>query len=55
MEIAELRRRLLLAHDKNESLEIDLEAERVKVEISEEAKNKAMEARNIITSALNVA
>ncbi|MFS7920834.1 hypothetical protein Hanom_Chr03g00229431 [Helianthus anomalus] len=55
VEIAELKRRLFKAHDKNELLEIDLEAERVKAETAEEAKKKAMEARDIHTSALNVA
>ncbi|MFS8003161.1 hypothetical protein Hanom_Chr13g01210651 [Helianthus anomalus] len=48
-------RRLFEAHDKNESLEIDLEADRVKAETAEEAKKKAEEARDINTSALNVA
>ncbi|KAJ0932570.1 hypothetical protein HanPSC8_Chr04g0175161 [Helianthus annuus] len=55
VEIAELKRRLLESHDKNELLEIDLEAERVKAETAEEAKKKAEEARDISTSALNVA
>ncbi|KAJ0779818.1 hypothetical protein HanPI659440_Chr06g0230721 [Helianthus annuus] len=55
VKIAELKRRLFEAQDKNESLEIDLEAERVKAETAEEAKKKAMEARDISTSALNVA
>ncbi|MFS7935461.1 hypothetical protein Hanom_Chr05g00403731 [Helianthus anomalus] len=55
VEIAELKRRLFEAHDKNESLEIDLEAERVKAKTVEEAKRAAVEARNINTSALNVA
>ncbi|MFS7944878.1 hypothetical protein Hanom_Chr06g00517431 [Helianthus anomalus] len=54
-EIAELKRRLFDAHDKNEFLEIDLEAERVKVATAEEAKQKADEARDISTSALNIA
>ncbi|KAM0038074.1 hypothetical protein Hdeb2414_s0013g00410621 [Helianthus debilis subsp. tardiflorus] len=39
----------------SESLEIDLEAERVKAATAEEAKQKADEAREINTSALNVA
>ncbi|KAM0028498.1 hypothetical protein Hdeb2414_s0018g00514631 [Helianthus debilis subsp. tardiflorus] len=39
----------------NESLEIDLEAERVKAATAEEAKQRAEEARDISTSALNVA
>ncbi|KAF5810498.1 hypothetical protein HanRHA438_Chr04g0179901 [Helianthus annuus] len=55
VEIAELKRRLFEAIDKNESLEIDLEAERVKADTAEEAKKKAEEARDISTSALNVA
>ncbi|KAJ0539894.1 putative intermediate filament, rod domain, coil 1B [Helianthus annuus] len=55
VEIAELKRRLFEAPDMNESLEIDLEAERVKAETAEEAKKKAEEARDISTSALNVA
>ncbi|KAM0057781.1 hypothetical protein Hdeb2414_s0005g00162461 [Helianthus debilis subsp. tardiflorus] len=55
VEIAELKRRLFEAHDKNESLEIDLEAERVKAETAKEAKRTAMEACEISTSALNVA
>ncbi|KAJ0669256.1 hypothetical protein HanPI659440_Chr17g0698941 [Helianthus annuus] len=54
VEIAELKRQLFEAHDKNESLEIDLEAERVKAETAEEAKKKAEKARDICTSALNV-
>ncbi|MFS8021027.1 hypothetical protein Hanom_Chr16g01422651 [Helianthus anomalus] len=41
--IADLKRRLFEAHDKNESLEIDLEAERVNAETAEEAKKKAEE------------
>ncbi|MFS7915453.1 hypothetical protein Hanom_Chr02g00165501 [Helianthus anomalus] len=55
VEITELNRRLFEAPDKNESLEIDLEAERVKAKTAEEAKKKDEEARNISTSALNVA
>ncbi|KAM0046134.1 hypothetical protein Hdeb2414_s0009g00312381 [Helianthus debilis subsp. tardiflorus] len=55
VEIAELKRQLFEAHDKNESLEIDLEAERVKAETAEEAKKKAEEACDISTSAVNVA
>ncbi|KAJ0789567.1 hypothetical protein HanPI659440_Chr05g0205071 [Helianthus annuus] len=38
VEIAELKRRLHEQTDKNESLEIDLEAERVKAATAEEAK-----------------
>ncbi|KAJ0607362.1 hypothetical protein HanRHA438_Chr03g0112151 [Helianthus annuus] len=38
VEIAELKRRLHEAYDKNESLEIDLEAEREKAATAEEAK-----------------
>ncbi|MFS7955332.1 hypothetical protein Hanom_Chr07g00641401 [Helianthus anomalus] len=55
VEIAELKRRLHEQTDKNESLEIDLEAERVKAATAEEAKQRAVEARDISTSALNVA
>ncbi|KAF5811466.1 hypothetical protein HanXRQr2_Chr04g0181701 [Helianthus annuus] len=55
VEIAELKRRLFESHNKNELLEIDLEAERVKAETAEEAKKKAEEARDISTCALNVA
>ncbi|MFS7952127.1 hypothetical protein Hanom_Chr07g00603271 [Helianthus anomalus] len=40
---------------KIESLEIDLEAERIKAATAEVAKHKADEARDIRTSALNVA
>ncbi|KAM0035838.1 hypothetical protein Hdeb2414_s0015g00451251 [Helianthus debilis subsp. tardiflorus] len=54
-EIVELKRRLFEAHEKNEPLEIDLEAEKVKAEIAEEARKAAEEARQIKTSALNVA
>ncbi|MFS7927811.1 hypothetical protein Hanom_Chr04g00313501 [Helianthus anomalus] len=55
VEIAELKRRLHEQTDKNESLEIDLEAERVKAATAEEAKQRVVEARDISTSALNVA
>ncbi|KAM0036943.1 hypothetical protein Hdeb2414_s0014g00432321 [Helianthus debilis subsp. tardiflorus] len=55
VEIAELKRRLHEAQDKSESLEIDLEAERVKVATAEEANQRADEARDISTSALNKA
>ncbi|KAM0007660.1 hypothetical protein Hdeb2414_s0136g00808861 [Helianthus debilis subsp. tardiflorus] len=55
VEIAEFKHRLFEAHDKNESLEIDLEAERVKAATAEEAKQRADEARDISTSTLNVA
>ncbi|KAM0052281.1 hypothetical protein Hdeb2414_s0007g00246411 [Helianthus debilis subsp. tardiflorus] len=55
VEIAELKRRLHEQTDKNESLEIDLEAERVKAATAQEAKQKAEEARDISTSALNIA
>ncbi|KAJ0767945.1 hypothetical protein HanLR1_Chr03g0095791 [Helianthus annuus] len=55
MEIAELKHRLHEAYDKNESLEIDFEAERVKATTAEEAKQWAYEARDISTSALIVA
>ncbi|KAM0019246.1 hypothetical protein Hdeb2414_s0026g00683301 [Helianthus debilis subsp. tardiflorus] len=55
VEIAELKRRLQEQVDKSESLEIDLEAEKVKAATAEEAKQKAEEARDISTTALNVA
>ncbi|XP_022030346.2 myosin-6-like [Helianthus annuus] len=55
VEITELKRRLREQTDKSESLETDLEAERVKAATAEEAKQKADEAREISTSALNVA
>ncbi|KAJ0525416.1 hypothetical protein HanRHA438_Chr09g0391521 [Helianthus annuus] len=55
VEIAELKRRLFEAHEKNESLEIDLVAEKVKADTAEEARKAAEEARKINTSALNVA
>ncbi|MFS7935501.1 hypothetical protein Hanom_Chr05g00404221 [Helianthus anomalus] len=55
VEIAELKRRLREQTDKSESLDIDLEAERVKAATAEEAKQKADETRDISTSALNVA
>ncbi|KAF5788849.1 putative intermediate filament, rod domain, coil 1B [Helianthus annuus] len=54
VEIAELKRRLFEAHDKSESLEIDLVAKKVKADTVEEAHKAAEEARNISTSALNV-
>ncbi|KAJ0513654.1 hypothetical protein HanHA300_Chr10g0360251 [Helianthus annuus] len=55
VEIAELKRRLQEQTDKSESLEIDLEAERVKAATAEEAKKKDEEARDVSTSVLNVA
>ncbi|KAJ0591846.1 hypothetical protein HanHA300_Chr03g0078031 [Helianthus annuus] len=55
VEIAELKRRLREQTDKSESLEIDLEAEKVKAATAEEAKQWADEARDISTSTLNVA
>ncbi|KAJ0766349.1 hypothetical protein HanPI659440_Chr08g0314431 [Helianthus annuus] len=55
VEIAELKRCLQEQTDKSESLEIDLEAERVKAATAEEAKKKAEEVRDVSTSALNVA
>ncbi|KAJ0668620.1 hypothetical protein HanPI659440_Chr17g0691491 [Helianthus annuus] len=55
VEIAELKRQVFEVHDKNKSLEIDLEAERVMADTAEEAKKKAEEARDMSTSALNVA
>ncbi|MFS7987256.1 hypothetical protein Hanom_Chr11g01020311 [Helianthus anomalus] len=42
-------------NDKSDSLEIDLEDERVKAATSKETKKKTEEARDISTSALNVA
>ncbi|KAJ0555481.1 hypothetical protein HanIR_Chr07g0302541 [Helianthus annuus] len=54
VEIAELKRRLQEQTDKSEPLEIDLEAERVKAATVEEAKEKAEEARDVSTAALNV-
>ncbi|KAM0041295.1 hypothetical protein Hdeb2414_s0011g00364691 [Helianthus debilis subsp. tardiflorus] len=55
VEIAELKRRLFEAHEKSESLDIDLAAEKVKADTAEEARKAAEEVRNISTSALNVA
>ncbi|KAJ0815102.1 hypothetical protein HanPSC8_Chr17g0793621 [Helianthus annuus] len=55
VEIAELKHRLREQTHKSESLKIDLEAERVKAATAEEAKQKADEAQEISTSALNVA
>ncbi|MFS7980916.1 hypothetical protein Hanom_Chr10g00944791 [Helianthus anomalus] len=55
VEIKELKRRMHEQTDKNESLEIDLEAERVKVATAEEAKQRADEARDISATAFNVA
>ncbi|MFS8019775.1 hypothetical protein Hanom_Chr15g01407631 [Helianthus anomalus] len=55
VEIAELKRLLREQTDKSESLEIDLEAEKVKAATAEEAKQRADEARDISTSSLNVA
>ncbi|KAJ0788809.1 hypothetical protein HanPI659440_Chr05g0196221 [Helianthus annuus] len=55
VEIVELKRRLQEQTDKSESLAIDLEAERVKAATTEEAKQKAEKARDVNTSALNVA
>ncbi|KAF5814178.1 hypothetical protein HanXRQr2_Chr03g0107851 [Helianthus annuus] len=54
-EIADLKRRLFEAQEKNESLEIDLAAEKVKADTAEEARKAAEEARKISISALNVA
>ncbi|MFS7929376.1 hypothetical protein Hanom_Chr04g00331821 [Helianthus anomalus] len=53
VEIAELKRRLFEAQEKNESLEIDLIAEKVKADTAEEARKAAEEARKINISALN--
>ncbi|KAJ0764971.1 hypothetical protein HanPI659440_Chr08g0298241 [Helianthus annuus] len=55
VEITELECRLYEAHEKSESLEIDLAAEKVKADTAEEARKAAEEAGNISTSALNVA
>ncbi|MFS7911574.1 hypothetical protein Hanom_Chr02g00119751 [Helianthus anomalus] len=55
VEIAELKRRIFEAHEKNEFLKIDLAAEKVKADIAEEARKAVEEARNISTSSLNVA
>ncbi|KAJ0493796.1 hypothetical protein HanIR_Chr12g0590111 [Helianthus annuus] len=55
VEIAELKRRLHEQTDKNESLEIDLKDEGVKAATAGDAKQRAVEARDISTSALNVA
>ncbi|MFS7978026.1 hypothetical protein Hanom_Chr10g00910831 [Helianthus anomalus] len=54
VEIAELKRRLFEAHEKRESLEIDLAAEKVKADTAEVPRKVAEEARHINTSALNV-
>ncbi|KAM0047093.1 hypothetical protein Hdeb2414_s0009g00324441 [Helianthus debilis subsp. tardiflorus] len=54
-EIAELKLRLFEAQEKNESLEIDLAAEKLKADNIEEARKAAVEARQINTFALNVA
>ncbi|KAJ0884161.1 hypothetical protein HanPSC8_Chr10g0430191 [Helianthus annuus] len=54
-EIAELKHRLQEQVEKNESLEIDLEAEKSKATTAEEAKRQAEEPRAISSSALNVA
>ncbi|MFS7945100.1 hypothetical protein Hanom_Chr06g00519991 [Helianthus anomalus] len=54
-EIIELKRRLLEAQEKNESLEIDLAAWKVKADTAEEARKVAEEARKISISALIVA
>ncbi|KAF5805758.1 hypothetical protein HanXRQr2_Chr05g0213261 [Helianthus annuus] len=55
VEIAELKRLLQEQVDKSESLEIDLEAEKGKAACVEEAKQKAEEAQDVSTSALNIA
>ncbi|MFS7929373.1 hypothetical protein Hanom_Chr04g00331791 [Helianthus anomalus] len=52
-EIAKLKRRLLEAQEKNESLEIDLVAEKVKADTAEEVRKEAEQARKISISALN--
>ncbi|KAM0042602.1 hypothetical protein Hdeb2414_s0010g00331671 [Helianthus debilis subsp. tardiflorus] len=55
VEIVELKRRLREQVDRSEYLEIDLEAEKGKVATTEEARQKAKEARVISSAALNVA
>ncbi|MFS8034042.1 hypothetical protein Hanom_Chr17g01576571 [Helianthus anomalus] len=55
VEIAELKHRLFEAHEKSESLEINLEAEGVRADTAKEAKKAAVEAHDLSTSALNVA
>ncbi|KAM0006464.1 hypothetical protein Hdeb2414_s0172g00822351 [Helianthus debilis subsp. tardiflorus] len=55
VEIGELKHSLFEAHEKSESLETYLVAEKVRADIAEEARRAANEARNISTSALNVA
>ncbi|MFS7986956.1 hypothetical protein Hanom_Chr11g01016341 [Helianthus anomalus] len=55
VEIAELKCRLREQTNKSGSLEIDLEAERVKVATAKEVKQRAEEARDISTSSMNVA
>ncbi|KAJ0754126.1 hypothetical protein HanPI659440_Chr09g0343431 [Helianthus annuus] len=55
VEIAELKRGLFEAHEKSESLEIDLVAEKVRGDTTKGARRTAKVARNISNSALNVA
>ncbi|MFS7996371.1 hypothetical protein Hanom_Chr12g01129201 [Helianthus anomalus] len=55
VEIAELKCRLREQGDKSESLEIYLKVEKAKAASAEEAKQKAKEARDVSTAALNVA
>ncbi|MFS7977272.1 hypothetical protein Hanom_Chr10g00902091 [Helianthus anomalus] len=55
MEIVELKRRLFKAHEKSESLEIDLEAKRVTADTAKEAKKAVVVAHDNSTSTLNVA
>ncbi|MFS7951720.1 hypothetical protein Hanom_Chr07g00598451 [Helianthus anomalus] len=55
VEIAELKRHLQEQVDKSESLEIDLEAKKGNAASAEEGRQKAEEARNVSTAALNVA
>ncbi|KAJ0614313.1 hypothetical protein HanIR_Chr02g0061041 [Helianthus annuus] len=55
VEIAKLKCRLFEAQVKNETLEIDLAAEKVKADTAEEARKVAEEACKLSTSALNVA
>ncbi|KAJ0622909.1 hypothetical protein HanIR_Chr01g0025901 [Helianthus annuus] len=54
-EIAELKRRLFKAQEKNESLEIDLAQRRLKRILPKKRARPPREARKISTSALNVA
>ncbi|KAJ0483338.1 hypothetical protein HanIR_Chr13g0663731 [Helianthus annuus] len=55
VEIVELKRRLQAQIERRKSLEIDLEAEKFKAATAEEAKQNDEEARDLSTTALNVA